>query len=126
MKLNKNERIDDLEFKGLKIIQNKNGFCFGIDSVLLSDFAKNIRNNAKVIDLITCYRISDGEIGLYDLISGQFYTNSGTGAFNKGNDVYVVKDELGKQTLLPAIKEVIKSIDIENKKMIVHLIPGLV
>ena len=53
MNLKENERIDDLEFKNLKIIQNKNGFCFGIDSVLLSDFAKNIRNNSKVIDLGT-------------------------------------------------------------------------
>lgn len=47
------ERIDDLEYKGLKIIQNKNGFCFGIDSILLSDFAKDIKKDAKVIDLGT-------------------------------------------------------------------------
>ena len=53
MILNENERIDDLEFKGLKIIQNKKGFCFGIDSVLLSDFAKNIKKGSKVIDLGT-------------------------------------------------------------------------
>ena len=53
IKLKENERIDDLEYKGLKIIQNKNGFCFGIDSVLLSDFAKNIKKNAKVIDIGT-------------------------------------------------------------------------
>ena len=51
--IKENERIDDLEFKNLKIIQNKNGFCFGIDAVLLSDFAKNIKNNAKVLDLGT-------------------------------------------------------------------------
>ena len=49
--LKENERIDDLEFKGLKIIQNKEGFCFGIDSVLLTDFAKEIKPNSKVIDL---------------------------------------------------------------------------
>lgn len=48
-----NERIDDLEFKGLKIIQNKDGFCFGIDSILLSDFAKEIKKGSKVIDLGT-------------------------------------------------------------------------
>lgn len=53
IKLKENERIDDLEYKGLKIIQNKEGFCFGIDSVLLSDFAKNIKKNAKVLDLGT-------------------------------------------------------------------------
>jgi len=51
--LKENERIDDLEFKGLKIIQKENGFCFGIDAVLLSDFAKDIRNSSKVLDLGT-------------------------------------------------------------------------
>ena len=53
VELKENERIDDLEFKGLKIIQNEKGFCFGIDSVLLSDFAKNIKKNSLVLDLGT-------------------------------------------------------------------------
>ena len=53
MELKENERIDDLEFKGFKIIQNSEGFCFGIDAVLLSDFAKNIKNKSKVLDLGT-------------------------------------------------------------------------
>ena len=47
VELKENERIDDLEFKKLKVIQNKEGFCFGIDAVLLSDFAKNMKNNTK-------------------------------------------------------------------------------
>jgi len=49
--LKENERIDDLEYKGLKIIQNIEGFCFGIDSILLADFAKEIKRNSRVIDL---------------------------------------------------------------------------
>ena len=53
VELKENERIDDLEFEDLKIIQNEKGFCFGIDSVLLSDFAKNIRKNSLVLDLGT-------------------------------------------------------------------------
>ncbi len=53
IKIKKDERIDDLEYKGLKIIQKIDGFCFGIDAVLLSDFAKNEKNNSKVIDLGT-------------------------------------------------------------------------
>ena len=53
MELKKDERIDDLEFKNLKIIQNINGFCFGIDSVLLSDFAKDIKKNTTILDLGT-------------------------------------------------------------------------
>lgn len=36
---------------------------------------------------IPCYRKSDNEIGLYDLIGKKFYTNQGTGTFLKGNDV---------------------------------------
>ncbi len=51
--LKKSERIDDLQFKNLKIIQDKEGFCFGMDSVLLSDFAKQIKRNAIVLDLGT-------------------------------------------------------------------------
>ena len=53
VKLNEDERIDDLQLKGLKIIQNPKWFCFGIDSVLLSDFVNNIKNNSFVLDLGT-------------------------------------------------------------------------
>ena len=53
MELMEGERIDDLEYKGIKIIQNKNYFCFGIDSILLTDFAKEIKDNARCIDLGT-------------------------------------------------------------------------
>lgn len=42
------------------------------------------------------------------------------------NDVYVVKDELGKQILLPGISDVIKDIDLENQKIVVHLLKGLI
>ncbi len=51
--LKENERIDDLQIDGLKIIQSNDGFCFGIDSVLLSEFAKEIKQNSTVIDLGT-------------------------------------------------------------------------
>ena len=53
IKLEENERIDDLQINNLKIIQNNNGFCFGIDSVLLTDFARTIKNNSSIIDLGT-------------------------------------------------------------------------
>lgn len=53
IELKDNERIDDLQLNNLKIIQNKNGFCFGIDSVLLSDFSKEISMGSTVLDLGT-------------------------------------------------------------------------
>lgn len=53
MELKNNERIDDLQFKNLKIIQNSQGFCFGIDAILLSDFAKDMKRTELVVDLCT-------------------------------------------------------------------------
>ena len=42
------------------------------------------------------------------------------------NDVYVVrKEDREKDLLLPAIKQVIKQVDIENQRMAVHLLEGL-
>lgn len=50
--INENERIDDLQLRGLKIIQDIHGFCFGVDAVLLADFA-DIKRNQKVLDIGT-------------------------------------------------------------------------
>ena len=44
------ERIDDLQIKGYRLIQNPELFCFGVDAVLLSSFAK-AKDTDKVIDL---------------------------------------------------------------------------
>lgn len=47
--------------------------------------------------------------------------------YNTGsNDIYVIKNDLGKQILLPGIPNVIKDVDLNNKKITVHLIPGLI
>lgn len=50
--LKENERIDDLQRCGLRIIQNSEKFCFGMDAVLLSSFAK-AKTGEEVLDLGT-------------------------------------------------------------------------
>lgn len=50
--LKENERFDDLQRNGYRIIQNKNAFCFGMDAVLLSGFAQ-AREGERVLDLGT-------------------------------------------------------------------------
>lgn len=52
VELKADERIDDLQYKGLKLIQKINGFCFGLDAVLLANFA-DVKRDDKVIDLGT-------------------------------------------------------------------------
>lgn len=46
------ERFDDLQLQGYEIIQNPDGFCFGMDAVLLSSFIQ-IKPGEQVIDLCT-------------------------------------------------------------------------
>lgn len=50
--INDYERVDDLHCKGYLIIQDPKKFCFGIDAVLLSNFA-NVKKNEIVMDLGT-------------------------------------------------------------------------
>lgn len=50
--LYEDERIDDLQRNGLRIIQKTDGFCFGMDAVLLSGFAR-VREGESAVDLGT-------------------------------------------------------------------------
>ena len=102
----------------------------GIDNLTEAEkykglFLKIDRKNAKKLDEDTYF--------IADLLGLEVYTDEGEllgkveDIFNAGaNDVYVVKEEVtGKQILLPGIKDVLKEIDLENEKIIVHLIKGL-
>ena len=46
------ERLDDLQLGGLELIQNPSKFCFGVDAVFLSDFAK-VKPGENVLDMGT-------------------------------------------------------------------------
>ena len=76
--------------------------------------------------------LEEGTYYIVDLLGSEVYTDEDVllgkleDIYNTGsNDIYVVKDELGKQVLLPAISDVIKNIDIKNKKITVHIVSGL-
>lgn len=101
----------------------------GIDKI---EQAELLKNSYLKIDRNDEEPLEKGTYYIVDLLGLSVYTDEnillGTldDIYNTGsNDIYVVKDELGKQTLLPAIQDVIKQIDMENKKIIVHIIKGL-
>ncbi len=52
IELKQNERIDDLQLKDLKIIQDTEGFCFGMDAVLLANYC-DIKKDSTIVDLGT-------------------------------------------------------------------------
>lgn len=97
--LKENERIDDLEYKGLKIIQNTEGFCFGIDSILLSNFASEIKKGSKIIDLGT-------GTGIIGILLSKKIENSRVVGIEIQQDVYemaqrsVILNKLEKQFTL--------------------------
>lgn len=73
----------------------KNFYLMGFNNV--NNFAAGFRgklyvckiydNNILVRNFVPCYRNSDNEVGLYDLVNNVFYTNSGTGTFTYGSVV---------------------------------------
>lgn len=77
--------------------------------------------------------LPEGTYYIADLIGLDVYTEDGnlfgkvTDIYNTGaNDIYTVKTQDRKEVLLPAIKEVIKQVDIQNEKIIVHILKGLI
>ena len=102
----------------------------GIETV---EEAEKLRNCYLKIDRKDAKKLPKDTYFIVDLLGLDVYTDEGNllgkvdDVNNAGSsDIYVVKDELGKQILLPAIKDVLKEVDLENKKIIVHLIKGLV
>ena len=93
--------------------------------------AENLRNSIIMIER-SKKKLPENTYYIADLIGLDVYTDEGTllgkvkDIYNTGaNDIYSIETE-SKEVLLPAIKEVIKQIDIENKKIIVHILKGLI
>lgn len=82
------------------------------------DAVKLPENTYFIVDLIGLDVVNVDNNALLGKIEDVFST--------KSNDVYVVKNDEGKQILIPAIKSVVKNVDLENKKVTVKLIEGLI
>ena len=77
-------------------------------------------------------KLDEDENFICDLIGMQVYDEEGnclgelTDVLQTGaNDVYEVELTDGREVLIPAIKQCILDVDVENNKMIVHLLEGL-
>ncbi len=101
----------------------------GIDNI--NDIEK-YKSKSLYVTRENAIKLKKNEYFIADLIGVQVWEDNGdflgelkdvieTGA----NDVYVIKQENGKDILLPAIKECILSVEIEEKKMTVHVMEGL-
>ena len=95
--------------------------------------AESLRGADLKIERTDAPSLPDGEYWIDDLINCQVITESGevvgsiTDVLSPGaNDVYVVRQPNGKDVLIPAIPACILDVDVENKKMNIHLLHGLI
>ena len=128
--LKRKESLTEYEIE--KVGYHKNQVIIKFKNVNTVEEAENLRNSYIVVDREIFGDLPEGVYYIADLIGLDVFTESNEylgkvdDIFSTGsNDVYVVKDELGKQKLLPGIDEVIKQIDLESGKIIVNLIEGL-
>ncbi|MCR4430151.1 MAG: ribosome maturation factor RimM [Tepidanaerobacteraceae bacterium] len=77
-------------------------------------------------------KLPEGRFFICDIIGLRVLTENGesigiiTDVLQTGaNDVYVIKGENGRQILIPAVKQVVKKIDLEDGKMVIQLMEGM-
>lgn len=131
-KKTKNIYVNDIKMEIESAKFQKNVVILKLKGIDDMTSAENLRGNLIKVDRNT-KKLPEGTYYIVDLIGSQVYTDEGIllgilkDIYNTGaNDIYTVKTEDGKEILLPSIKEVIKDIDVENKKITVHILKGLI
>ena len=126
-------RKEQKEFEIEEVKYHKNQVLLKLKGIDTVEMANTYRNAILEIDRKDAIPLKKGQYFIADLLESEVYSDEGEklgildDIYNNGsNDIYVVKNELGKSILLPGIPDVIKEVDIENKKIIVHLLKGLV
>lgn len=94
--------------------------------------AEKLRGSLLLVDAADVPPLPEGEYYHFQLLGMEVFEEDGSrlGVLSDfvdsgANDVYQIDCENGDRLLLPALKQVIRSVDVENKKMIVQLLPGL-
>ncbi len=113
--INIDETLDDLQLKGIHVIQKKDGFRFGVDAVLLANFAK-VKRNATIIDLCSGTGIipfiikGKSECGIINgvEIQGEFVEMANrTAKYNNFNeDIKFIEGDLKDKELLKSLGRV--------------------
>ena len=121
------------EYQIQEIKYHKNMVLMKLEGVDTLEQADLLRQSYLLVDRADEEPLEEGVYYIVDLLGLEVYTDDNKllgkvdDIFNTGsNDIYVVKDEMGKQILLPGIPDVLKNVDLEKGRITVHLIPGLI
>ena len=125
--------IDGIEFDIEKSRMQKNMVLLKLEGIDHINDAEKYRNKVLTIPREELGELPEGTYYICDLLGCSVETVDGknlgkvcdiikTGS----NDVYVVEDDNKKQVLIPVIDEVVKSVDIEGKQIIIEPLKGLI
>ena len=121
------------EYQIQEIKYHKNMVLMKLEGVDTPEQADLLRQSYLLVDRADEEPLEEGVYYIVDLLGLEVYTDDNKllgkvdDIFNTGsNDIYVVKDEMGKQIFLPGIPDVLKNVDLEKGRITVHLIPGLI
>ncbi len=125
-----NTQLVKYEVESLKFLSNTIAMKLkGIDT---EEAANKLRNFYVKVDRKSAVKLPKDSYFICDLIDLEVYDGKSGRLGTVGdvlqtgsNDVYVVKTG-GKDILIPALKEVVKEIDMKNKKIMVELPEGLI
>lgn len=125
--------VNDLKIKIQSVKFHKNFVILKLEGIDDMTSAENLRNSMIKIERKK-EKLPENTYYIKDLIGLEVITDDGVNTlgvvkdiYNTGaNDIYTIETKEGKEILLPAIKEVIKEVDIENRKIIVHILKGLI
>lgn len=126
-----NKTLKEMEVEEVKY--HKNMVLIKFKHIDRVEEAESLRNSYLEVDRENAIELQEGEYFIADLLGLNVITEEGEtlgkleDIFNTGsNDIYVVRTYDGRQILLPAISEVIKEINLEENKIVVHLLKGLI
>ena len=123
---------DYKEYEIERVTYVKNQVVLKLKGINKIEYAETLRNSYIYVKREDLDKLPEGTYYIADLIGLDVYEENGNflgkvdDIFStKSNDVYVVRTEIGELKYLPSIPEVLKDIDLTNKKIIVNLIKGL-
>ena len=123
---------DYKEYEIERVTYVKNQVVLKLKGINKIEYAEELRNLYIYVKREDLEELPEGTYYIADLIGLDVYEENGEilgkvdDIFStKSNDVYVVRTEKGELKYLPSIPEVLKDIDLSNKKIIVNLIKGL-
>ena len=123
---------DYKEYEIERVSYVKNQVVLKLKGINKIEYAEALRNSYIYVKREDLEELPEGTYYIADLIGLDVNEENGNllgkvdDIFStKSNVVYVVRTELGELKYLPSIPEVLKDIDLPNKKIIVNLIKGL-